>query len=613
MPDVYIDPSDLSPIQAQQVLDFLNRATSAQQLAVDIEFPGEPDIGVKLGQRLLDARAALGDSFTAIAQVRAVRLIGPERFTEICVAALGLQPGRWVELFYGASPMVAQSETGLEVTLDARPQPAWVGQSLALTVRVADRGGTPRAGVAVAVHTAVGRLVWMYGFQRLEGEAVTVLTGADGTAELELLREPSEPLSEVHRAALEHALAALDVNAGDPLKLEADFRALAATYLSERSYNLRRAIDLFVRDRREAMIASINPGTWRLIWPVESALVQADVLAPAGGGSAVARAVATVQWKNWVGAWLEFLGDVLRESAGLDARFGQAVARATDAEVLNDLLGDAQRFVANQAGRSALWLGQKAIDAAVSRVVSSDLEAVAPEARAAVLTQFEVAAREVSPTALGSYALVRSSRNDLVGRLDKIGALDLEQLQQAEVLRSVIDRQAAQVEGLAAQVAQVAQQNRQIGDRLGSFDADLARFRTELATFDATRATLTRRLDGLNTDLTRLQLNVERLQAPRATPAARKVARAAKSPASNEAVGSKRAIVSKKDVAAKKGVTAKAGVTAKTPAASKNVAAAKQAVPSRKSPVPAETPRSVKATASSTVGRPRAPRGKGSR
>ena len=104
MPIVHLEPRDLSLLQAQQVLDFLNRARNAQQLARDIEVPDEPDIGVRLGQRLLDARAALGGTFTAIGQVRAVRLIGPERFTEICVAALGFEPERWVELFHAGSP-----------------------------------------------------------------------------------------------------------------------------------------------------------------------------------------------------------------------------------------------------------------------------------------------------------------------------------------------------------------------------------------------------------------------------------------------------------------------------------------------------------------------------
>jgi hypothetical protein len=159
MPIVYLEPSDLSALQAQQVLDFLNRATSAEQLGRDIEFPDEPDIGVRLGQRLLDAREALGGAYTDIAQVRAVRLIGPERFTEICVGALGLDVRRWVELFYGGAPLALQAESGLAVSIDVLPQPAWLGQPLAVTVRVRDQGGSVRAGVPVTVQSGVGRLV----------------------------------------------------------------------------------------------------------------------------------------------------------------------------------------------------------------------------------------------------------------------------------------------------------------------------------------------------------------------------------------------------------------------------------------------------------------------
>lgn len=476
MPTVYLEPSDLSPLQAQQVLDFLNRATSAQQLNRDIEFPGEPDIGVKLGQRLLDARTALGGSYTALAQVRAVRLIGPERFTEICVAALGLHPARWVELFYGGSPMAPQAETGLVVTLDPRPQPAWLGQPLTITVRVADRGGTPRGGVTVALHTGAGKLVWMYGFQRIEGAALTVLTGVDGSADIELLRDPAEPLSELQQAALDVALAALDVNAGDPLKLEADFRALALLYLNERSYNLRRAIDIHVRERRETMIASINPGTWRLVWPVDSVLLQADVLAPTGGGSAVARAVATVHWKNWVGAWLEFFGDLLREQAGFDAEFQQTLGRAAGPEVMGQLMGRAQRFVADQAGRSALWLGQKNVEEAMSRLTSGDLANVNPEARAAVLTQLEAAAKDVSPTTLGSFTLVSSVRKDVGIKLADVGTLNIEQLARAEALAVQVDRQAAQV----------AQQSQLVATNVQQFNTSYAQFDTQLTSFNTT-------------------------------------------------------------------------------------------------------------------------------
>jgi hypothetical protein len=529
MPDIYVQPSDLSALQAQQVLDFLNRATSAEQLARDIEFPHEPDIGLRLGQRLLDARAALGGAFTDILQVRSVRLIGPERFTEICIAALGFAPERWVELFYGGAPLAPQTETGLTVSLDVLPRPAWLGQPLNVTVRVRDLGGSARAGVPVTVHTGVGRLVYMFGFSRIEGQAVTVLTGADGSAELDLLTPPAEPLSEIQQAALEVALASLDAAAPDPLKLEAAFRRLAADYMLERNYNLRRAIDVYVRERREAMVDSLNPGRWRLVWPVDSALLQADALAPAGGGSSTARAVLAVTWKNWVGAWLEFLADALREAAQLAEKLAAASQRERGSGLVGDLLFETRRFVAERPGLSAEWVGKREIAEAVRNYVSGDLASLEPATQAAVLNQLEVAAAGVSPTHLGSYTLVSTSKAELVGQISDLELTSASDLQRIEGVLAEINTTAARVDAQAASVATLAadvQQDRLAIDqqvatfstqyatadsRLTQFTVQYGQFNTDLASFNANRTTLATRLDGLQTDLGAVRLDVNRL------------------------------------------------------------------------------------------------------
>jgi hypothetical protein len=526
MPDVYVQPSDLSPAQAQQVLDFLNRATSAEQLARDIEFPHEPDIGVRLGQRLLDARAALGGQFTDILQVRSVRLIGPERFTEICIAALGFAPERWVDLFYGGAPMGPQTESGLTVSLDVLPQPAWLGQPLAVTVRVRDLGGTARAGVAVTVQTGLGRLAYQFGFSRIEGRAVTVLTGADGSAELELLTPPAEPLSEIQQAALEVALAELDAKANDPLKLEGAFRRLAADYSLERSYNLRRAIDVYVRERRETMVDSLNPGRWRLSWPVDSALLQADALAAGGGGSSTARAVLAVTWKNWVGAWLEFLGDVLRESAQLEQKLAAASGGETGSRLVGNLLFETQRFVASRPGLTAEWVAKREVKEAVRDYVSGDITTLQPAAQAAVLTQLEVAAAGVSPTHLGNYALVSGTKAELVGQIDALALANAVDVQRVETLATQVETTAAQVDAKAAAVEQdrlaVDQQMTSFNTRYADFDTRVShftvqygQFNTDLATFNSNRTTLNTRIDSLQTDLGAVRLDVNRLGTPR--------------------------------------------------------------------------------------------------
>jgi methyl-accepting chemotaxis protein len=541
MPIVHLEPGDLSPDQAQRVLDFLNAATSAQQLDRDIEFPGEPDIGVRLGQRLLDAREALGGRFTQITQVRAVRLIGPDRFTEICVAALGFTPQRWVELFYGGAPMTPQAETWLSVAIELRPQPAWLGQPLSLTVHVRDRGGSARMGVPVAVHTGVGRLVAMYGFSRIEGAAITVITGADGSADLELFVPPSEPLSEIQQSALEHALGGLDASAPDPQKLAAGFAKMVETYLQERSYNLRRAVDVWVRDQREAMVDSLNATRWAFAWPVTSALLQADALAADGGGGTLARAVATPSWKNWVGAWLLALDQHLQRSGQIDQALA-AASRGADGKVLGQLLGQAQRFVASQPGLVAEWLGRKQVQTAVQRLVSSDLSGLDATARADVLTQLETAAREVRPTSLGSFTLVSQARQSLVKDIGQIGQFNAAQLAQLQGLAGEIDRKAAAIDAQAQQIATLAstvqndrqfiseqldlfnQQRGQLAGQIGEFSAlasqfqqtsrtvaaQVAQFNTDLAGFQRSSVQLNTRLESLQTDL----LDVNRRIAP---------------------------------------------------------------------------------------------------
>lgn len=553
MPIVYLQPSDLSAVQAARVLDFLNAATSAEQLARDIEFPREPDIGVRLGQRLLDARAAVGGSFTDILQVRAVRLIGPERFTEICVAALGLDTARWVELFYGGETLATPTETGLVLSMALDPQDAWLGEPRTLRLQVNDHGGTPRAGVAVTVQASLGRLVYLYGFHRIEGQAVTVLTGSDGSAELELLTPPTEPLTENQQAALETALAGLDPRAAHPLALEAGLKAMAEAYLRDRSYSLRTAIDLYVRDAHGAAVDTISRARWKLAWPVDSGLIQADVLDAEGRGSSLARAVRTATWIDWVEPWTSFLADVLEGGTPLEQELA-ARASTGDGALLDGLLNLAQTRLAGHAGRAAEWIGKRQLEAAVDRFIGGGVETLPVEARDAVVSQLGVAAAEVSPRSLGSYTLDTATRADLGQRIDTVAELNLAEFEhlgtlarEVEARASAVDAQLRQVQALALEVNQdrqaidtridsfdtryqsfdsryssfdtryasfdtryadfdsrytlIGTQLNEFDVRYGQFSTDLSRFNTDLASFDQNRLTLNTRIDSVDTNL----------------------------------------------------------------------------------------------------------------
>ena len=84
MAENYIKPEDVSPEDAQKVLHFLNSAKSAEEIGQAVEIPGERDVGIRVGQHILDRRKELG-KFTDIQQVADVPQVGPERFTEIVI------------------------------------------------------------------------------------------------------------------------------------------------------------------------------------------------------------------------------------------------------------------------------------------------------------------------------------------------------------------------------------------------------------------------------------------------------------------------------------------------------------------------------------------------
>lgn len=82
MAENHIKPEDVSLQVAQKVLDFLNTAKSAEEIADAVEIPDERDVGIIVAQHILDRRKELS-KFTNLEQVADVRQVGPERFTEI--------------------------------------------------------------------------------------------------------------------------------------------------------------------------------------------------------------------------------------------------------------------------------------------------------------------------------------------------------------------------------------------------------------------------------------------------------------------------------------------------------------------------------------------------
>lgn len=519
MATVTLEPGDLTPAQAARVLTLLNAAASAQALAEAIEIPGELDIGVRLAQRLLDARAALGGRFTELAQVRAVRLIGAERFTEICAAALGLDPRRWITQIGNFSDQQAQIEArlarlstlaesaaaareGARVDLVASPQPLWLGQALELRVLCTDAAGRPLPGRRVTVTTSLGVLEAAFGFAVTRAAGITVRTGADGSARLDLRLTPPDGLGAEQQALLEGELDALDPQADSAADLGPALFALAQRYTAERAGTLRAALDLYARQYKGVFVDRLNFGGAGVAFPVETSVLRAD-LHPADGAASLAHAVLAAQHRNWVGAWLDALAEYVASQAALDAALAGAGQRGnTGQRLVDDIVAEAQVFVARQPGIAAQWAAQRRVDGAMQRYLARQTEQLDLPTRLTLHAQLAGAAAQITPDSIGTLAAVAQAKSELGARIEQVGGVSGALADEIRGIRSEVATRADEVSrnaaGVAEQARQVQADRAAVSADRAAVAADRQRVDTRTAEFDSRYATFTTQYDDFN-------------------------------------------------------------------------------------------------------------------
>ena len=521
MATVTLEPGDLTPAQTARVLTLLNAAASAQALATAIEIPGELDIGVRLAQRLLDARAALGGRFTDLGQVRAVRLIGPERFTEICAAALGLDPRRWITQIGNFSDQQAQIEArlarlsslaestaaareGARVDLVASPQPLWLGQALELRVLCTDAAGRPLPGRRVTVTTSLGVLEAAFGFAVTRAAGITVRTGADGSARLDLRLTPPDGLSAEQQALLEGELDALDPQADSAAGLGPALFALAQRYTAERAGTLRAALDLYARQYRGVFVDRLNFGGAGVAFPVETSVLRAD-LHPADGAASLAHAVLAAQHRNWVGAWLDALAEYVASQAALDAALAGAGQRGnTGQRLVDDIVAEAQVFVARQPGIAAQWVAQRRVHGAMQRYLARQTGQLDLPTRLSLHAQLAGAAAQITPEGIGTLAAVAQAKSELGARIEQMGGLSGALADEIRGIRSEVAVRADEVSRIAAGVAEQARQVQTDRQRV---DARAAEVDSRYATFSTQYDDFNSRYEGFTVDYGRFQVD----------------------------------------------------------------------------------------------------------
>lgn len=549
MAQIFIEPTDLDTEQARQVLLVLNQAADAPALAQRIELPGEPDIGVRLAERLLRARAQLGGAFASLDQVAAVPQIGPERFTDLCVALLGLTRAQLVGIVpdvlalqarlarleqlllsqgvntlgsgtpaqSGATAVAGTSAasgvaSSVLLSLEGQPQPAWLGQTLQITLKLRDADGLPLVNRVLTLEASEGLLQFNWGFAQQQGQVIRLRTGVDGSARISLDYQPGEPLQQDQVQALQQALDLLDARADAPDQIKEQFKALATRYDDSIEVPLRHAIDIYSRDS-QSWWQRFNTGNAAYEWPLRTVIVRAYLHGDDGTQHVQAQAVLTLCWKDWLPAWFTYLHDWMREQAGLASTFARAIEEENGTAISERVIADAHSFVASQRGFAAQLAGQHLVGDAVSRFLAKNIDNLSPEAQEVLFPTLDIAAEQIRAGNRGTLALVKEASKviklDVARDIGQIGSINAGLIEEATSIRDEIGRQRedfnTSLSAFGREYSSFQDTARTVTDKLSTFDKQLSTFNTDYGAFKESVKAVDNRISVVETKITAVE------------------------------------------------------------------------------------------------------------
>ena len=365
-----------------------------------------------------------------------------------------------------------------------------------------DPQGRPLPDRQVTLEASTGTLEAAYGFAVQRARAVTVRTGADGSARLTLRAHTIEPLTADQQAALENALGQLDAGADSPNLLRTSFLSVAATYQDERQHALRAAFDIYARQWKAQFFDQINPSSLGFQWPTGGVRRARRLPSPGrrrGGAD-----------HRGAGGELEELGGrMVRVSRRLPHRAGEAAERvrrrrrsaAPRATVWwTTLLGEAHSFVADQKGLAAEWLSQRVVKYAVNDFLGRELEGVDDDTQRELFSNLEGAATQLTRQSRGAIAMVNQTRVDLDDKITKVGGINAGVLDEIRGLHAEVLARASQVD---TQFTAINATKADLDGRLTQFDSRFGTFSTQFADFGQRYNTFTSNVSTFNQNFTK--------------------------------------------------------------------------------------------------------------
>jgi DNA uptake protein ComE-like DNA-binding protein len=421
-----IRPEDVAEADASKVLAFLNGAATAQAFADGIELPNEPDIGLRLGEHLLERRAELGGSFTTLDQILTVKLIGPVRFTRIVRAILGIS-GIGRDEFADLTAQVQALQDALAaapprvVVSQVEPQ-RYLGQPLRIVARVTGADGLPVGGVPVTLSATWGRLRGSDGFSIQEGGSVSFRASGDGSVQVTLLPPTSEGLEQPQQDAVESALGLLDPSAATPRDAADALEALVREYQFDANEDFRGGVDIYFRDFRQHLLDSVNYRDELESWPTFDSAIVAYVHQLGGDGKTdtgvVASGALVVHIRDWLGAWLQTHIDLENEETLLGNELEIAKGFSDPNDMLSRIHQRVGEYVSLQQGVVGQAVGQRVAEGKLGGFLESGIDTIAAEKQQALFPAVATSSATIGKLGAQALGALEQTRTDLRAHVD---------------------------------------------------------------------------------------------------------------------------------------------------------------------------------------------------
>jgi hypothetical protein len=365
--ETVLAPDDIGEADTALVLGFLNEAATAADLREALGLSEGATVGDLVAASLIERRDALG-GFTELAQVQASRFVTPLRFTEIVVALSNAAPPRLAPRDRGAvagSTAPLRADDRLSLRIEPMAPVFWLGQRTTVTLRLQDAAGASVLDAPVTCWTSWGRLAARHELCLDRGASVFSRSGTAGLLTVRLESPLTSPVSDAERALLEAELSRLDPSAeGTPAAAREALQQIIARYRAEGGGVFRAVIDRLFEELGPPPASNPNAP-----WPTIPVTLLAVAEGPRGGAPTVR--TATLRARDWRGAWLAALREVLLNDRQVDKALDDALSGESGPSV-ERLVGAARTFAGLERGGVAAGIRELIASIALNRFVDAN-------------------------------------------------------------------------------------------------------------------------------------------------------------------------------------------------------------------------------------------------